>query len=351
MAHPTHIKLPSKSMQAIYNTIQQIGSSNIPILITGETGTGKESLARYIHKSGKQSDKLFIAVNCGEHSSELFGHEGGVFKSAIRQRRGALETADGGILFLDEFSEMSLETQKKLLRVLDIGTFTRLGGNAPLTVDIHIIAATSQDIKKAVANKEFREDLYYRLKGIMLHLSPLRERPADIAPLVGAFISEFSTEYGKDITGITPEALTCLKQAVWLGNIRQLKSTIQSIVALATTTDKLKITDFPDIHIELTQALLPIWHTLPEEIKQAIWGTLPPETQHTTMHELKKQTGFQRVFNKPKEILDIENMNLSEILHAVAQNRIKQYSTRQEAADSLGIDTRTLLKYAGLLEK
>ena len=231
--HPVFIRLPSAPMQAIYDTIQQIGKSNIPFFITGETGVGKEGVARYIHESGSRRDQPFIAINCAGFSeellqSELFGHEAGAFTSAIRQRRGAFEVANGGVLFLDEVPEMSLDAQKMLLRVLDTATFTRLGGNEALTVDIHIVAATNKDIMKTVAEKEFREDLYYRLKGMMLHLPPLRERPEDISPLVASFISEFSAEYGKNVTGITSKALTRLTQAAWPGNIRQLRSTVQT---------------------------------------------------------------------------------------------------------------------------
>ncbi len=357
--HSVFIQLPSAPMQAIYNTIQQVGKSNIPFFITGETGVGKEGVARYIHESGARRDQPFIAINCGRFSaellqSELFGHEAGAFTSAIRQRRGAFEVANGGVLFLDEVPEMSLDAQKMLLRVLDTATFTRLGGNEVLAVDIHIVAATNKDIMKTVAEKEFREDLYYRLKGMMLHLPPLRERPEDVSPLVTAFITEFSAEYGKNVTGISSKALTRLTQAAWPGNIRQLRSTVQTAVALATT-DKLEPKDFPGIYPELAEALISIWHTLPSETQDAIWETLPLETQHTIMHELSKQTaGFWRSLPVSKmakkiengESLNIENMNQNEILRAVAQKRIQQYTSLREAAESLSIDIRTLQRYA-----
>ena len=353
----TFIQLPSAPLQAIYNTIRKVGGSNIPFFITGETGVGKEGIARYIHDSGPRRDQPLITINCGGFSpellkSELFGHEAGVFMSAIRQRRGAFEGADGGVLFFDEILEMSLDAQKMLLRVLDTATFTRLGGNEVLTVDVHIIASTNKDIMKAIAEKEFRADLYYRLKGMMFHIPPLRERPEDIAPLVEAFIDEFSAEYGKNITRITREALTHLERAAWPGNIRQLKSAVQIAVALATT-DKLESKDFPGIYPELARVLISIWHTLPSETQNAIWETLPLETQHTIMHELSKQTpGFwHNLSNIPKTIeeresLNIENMNQNQILHAVAQKRIEKYGTPREAAESLDIDTRTLKRYA-----
>ena len=353
------IQLPSAPMQAIYKITQEIVKSNIPFFITGETGVGKEGIARYIHESSPRRDQPFIAINCGRFSaellqSELFGHEAGAFTSAIRQRQGAFEVANGGILFLDEVPEMSLDAQKMLLRVLDTAIFTRLGGNEPLVVDVHIIAATNKDIVKAVAEKEFREDLYYRLKGMMFHLPPLRERPEDIAPLVEAFISEFSTEYGKGVTGIAPETLRHLERAAWPGNIRQLRSTIQTAVALATT-DRLEPKDFPDLYPEFVQTLISIWQTIPPETRNAIWETLHAETQHTIMHELSTQSpapwhslqipGIPRIDGKT-EFLNIEDMNQNQILCAVAQRRIQQHSSLREAAESLDIDIRTLRRHA-----
>lgn len=353
------IELPSVPMQAIYNTIQQIMESNIPLFITGETGVGKEGIARYIHENGPRRDQPFISINCNRFSaellqSELFGHEAGAFTSATRQRPGAFEVANGGILFLDDIPEMPLDAQKMLLRVLDTATFTRLGGNEVLTVDVQIIASTNRDIVKAVAEKEFREDLYYCLKGMMLHLPPLRERPEDIAPLVSAFIDEFSSEYGQEVTGVTREALARLEQAAWPGNIRQLRSTIQTAVALATT-DRLEPKDFPEIYPEFVDTLISIWQTLPPEIQRAIWDTLPPEAQHIIMHKLTTQTpelwrslqvpGIPGVSGKG-EFLNIGNMNQHQILQAVARKRVEQYTSLREAAESLDIDIRTLQKYA-----
>ena len=356
---PTFIQLPSPSMQAIYNTIQQIGKSNIPFFITGETGVGKEGITRYIHESGPRRDQPFIAINCGRFSpellqSELFGHEAGAFTSAIRQRRGAFEVADGGILFLDEIPDMSLDAQKMLLRVLDTATFTRLGGNETLTVNVHIVAATNKDIMKAVEKKEFREDLYYRLKGLMFHIPPLRERPEDIAPLVETFINEFSAEYGKNVTGLSQEALRLLEQAAWPGNIRQLRHTVQIAIAL-TTNSRLESEDFPEIYPEFVQPLISIWRTLPPETQHAIWESLHPETQHIIRHELATQlqlpwhsllTPNILKISETTEFLNIENMNQNQILRAVAQKRIQQYASSREAAESLNIDIRTLQRHA-----
>ena len=206
---PVFIELPSAPMQDMYRTIRQLVRSDLSFFITGETGVGKEGIARYIHENGPRRDKPFVAINCGRFTaellqSELFGHEKGAFTGASHQRQGAFERANGGVLFLDEIAEMPLEAQKMLLRVLDAKTFTRLGGNETLTADFHIIAATNRNIGKAVLKAEFRPDLYYRLMGVILDILPLRERPEDIDPLVEVFIGEFGPEYGKKCWGNYP---------------------------------------------------------------------------------------------------------------------------------------------------
>ena len=343
----TFIQLPSAPMQMIYKTIQKVVKSNIPILITGETGVGKEGIARYIHESSPRRDKPFIAINCGRFSAEflqsdLFGHKAGAFTSTIRQRQGAFEIADGGVLFFDEISDMSMDAQKTLLRVLDTATFIQRGGNKTLTVDVHIIASTNKDIQKIVAEGEFREDLYYRLNGMMLHLLPLRKRTEDIPPLVAAFITEFSTEYGRSISGITSETLALLEQAAWPGNIRQLRNMVQTAIALATT-ETLELTNFPDIYPEFAQMLV------------SNWKTLHPEIQHTIMHQLStlspeqwrsSQSSYIPRNGGKVELLNIADMNQNQLLRVVAQERMQRYTTLREAAESLGIDTRTLQRYA-----
>ena len=353
---PAFIELPSAPMQTIYQKIKQVVNSNIPFLITGETGVGKEGIAKYIHENSPRRDKPFVAINCGRFSaellqSELFGHEAGAFTSAIRQRQGAFEQADGGILFLDEVPEMSFDAQKMLLRVLDTTTFTRLGGNQTLTVDVHILTATNKNIEKVVEEQQFRHDLYYRLKGLTLYLPPLRQRTEDISPLVDAFIREFSAEYGKEVIGISPEALNHLEQAAWPGNIRQLRSAIQTAMAL-TTSDTLEPKDFPNIYPEFLHTLISIWGTLPLQTQYAIWEALHPETQHIIMHEFSTQMPQpwnslrNSIGSEDDEVLNIADMNQNEILRDVAQMRIQRCSSMREAADSLGIDIRTLQRHA-----
>ena len=327
-----HIQLPSRPMQAIYNTIQAIGGSNIPFLITGETGVGKEAVARYIHESGPRRDHPFITINAERFTAELLqserlGDETDGLMQAMRQYQSAFEKADGGVLFFDEVAEMSLEAQEKLLYVLDTAKFTPLGGSEALRVNVHIIAATQKNLIEAIVEKQFRKDLYYRLNSLMLHIPPLRERREDIAPLVEAFMNEFRVAYGKNVTGITSKALKRLEQAAWLGNIRELRSIVQMAIALATT-EILKPKDFPSIYPELAGTLSSIWQILPLETQDAIWDTL------TTIEDM--------------DTLNIGDMDQNQILHKVAQKRIEKHRTLREAAESLSIDIRTLRKYAAI---
>ena len=366
---PTFIELPSAPMQEIYCTVQQVAESDLSFFIMGETGVGKEGVAQCIHKSGPRHNKPFVAINCGRFArellqSELFGHEEGAFTGANQQRKGAFEKANGGVLFLDEITEMPLTAQQMLLRVLDTKTFTRLGGNENLTTDIQVISATNQDIGETVLKAEFRSDLFYRLMGLMLDVPPLRDRPEDIAPLVAAFIFEFNPKRGKDVTGITPEALTRLEAAAWPGNIRQLRNTIQTAVALATT-DKLEVKDFPYNFFTISGLEKPASapdikddaSTYPEFAQTliSIWKTLPAETQQTVRHELlthlPETSRDLPVPNSAKteetgELLNITGMNQDQILHAVAQRRIAAYASLGKAAQSLSIDVRTLQKHA-----
>jgi len=337
-------ELPSAAMQAIYHTIRQIATSDIPIIIIGETGVGKEGIARYIHNNNPKSDNPFIAINCGRFSaellqSELFGHEKGAFTGAERQRSGAFEKANGGVLFLDEITEMCLDAQKMFLRFLDTNIFTRLGGNEVLTTDVQLIAATNRSIGMAVAQKEFREDLYYRLDGVVLRVPPLRDRPEDIAPLVRFFITELAPKHDKNVTGIAPAALIHLEQAAWPGNIRQLRNTIHAAIALAKT-DQLELEDFPDSLLIAPDLEKP---NLPFDIKQdtsysispldliSQLETLPEETQHKIVREiLEHLPNLQK-----REIFYTADMSLHQILHQIAQVRIEKYPTITEAAASL----------------
>ena len=239
----------SAPMQTVLRQVAQVAPTKATVLITGETGVGKDVIAQAIHESSPRKDRPFKAVNCGAFykdllQSELFGHEKGSFTGATTQRRGVFEQADGGTLFLDEVAEMSPEVQVKFLRILETQEFTRLGGERNIKVDVRIIAATNVDLVASVKQKKFRQDLYYRLNLFRIQIPPLRDRREDIPFFVSAFISELSAEHGKPITGITSEALNYLQNANWYGNVRELKNAIETAIILATT-EELQLKDFP----------------------------------------------------------------------------------------------------------
>ena len=238
----------SDPMKAVYDTALTVAPSKSTVLLLGESGTGKEVVARYIHDNSRRPG-LFVAVHCAALTAtlledELFGHEKGAFTNAVAMRRGRFELADHGTIFLDEIGEIDAATQVKLLRVLETHGFERLGGNETIKSDFRLIAATNRDLKKMVADGEFREDLYYRLSVVDLLLPPLRERKKEIPRLVSAFIKEFSEENMKDIQGISPEALELLSAYDWPGNIRELRNCIERMVVLASG-NILELSDVP----------------------------------------------------------------------------------------------------------
>ena len=219
----------STAMQKIYKTIGQVVNSDATILIQGESGTGKELVAKTIHYNSPRWNKPFIAVHCAAVpreliESELFGHEKGSFTGALERRIGKFELAEGGTLFLDEVGDIPPDVQTKLLRVLQDREFSRVGGKELLKADVRIMAATNLDLERAVKEKRFREDLYFRLKVIPIYLPPLRERRGDVPLLVGYFIEKINREMGTEISGVSPEALKLLEEHPWQGNVRELEN-------------------------------------------------------------------------------------------------------------------------------
>lgn len=251
----------SEPMQVVLRLVQQVAPTKATVLITGETGVGKDVIANAIHNRSPRKNSPFKAINCGAFyqdllQSELFGHEKGAFTGATSLRRGVFEQANSGTLFLDEVGEMSPEVQVKFLRVLETQEFTRLGGDRNIKVDVRILAATNINLGTSVQEKKFRQDLYYRLNLFRIHVPPLRERREDIPLFVNAFISEFSAEHGKPISGITAEALNYLENAAWPGNVRELRNAVETAIIVATT-EELKLKDFP-INPEHEHAMLPV---------------------------------------------------------------------------------------------
>jgi DNA-binding NtrC family response regulator len=227
----------STKMKRIMDEAGRAAKAQVSVLIEGETGTGKEILARAIHSMGPRANKPFIPINCPAMpdtmiESELFGHEAGAFTGAQKRKSGLIEVADGGILFLDEIASTKSDMQAKLLRVLEDHKFRRVGGVNEISVDIQILAASNRDLKSMIERGEFREDLYYRLKLLNLYLPPLRERIADIPAFVGAFIREINMRTGSAVKGITPRASEALNAHAWPGNIRELRHIIERAMLL-----------------------------------------------------------------------------------------------------------------------
>lgn len=220
------------AMKKLVHEAERAAQASVSVLITGETGTGKEVLAQALRQMSPRAEKSFIAINCSALpdtmiESELFGHEAGAFTGAVKKKPGLIEVADGGILFLDEISSTKPDMQAKLLRVLEDRSFRRVGGVNEISVDIQILAASNRDLKAMIEDGTFREDLFYRLKVLDLHIPPLRERKADIPALTGTFIRQLNPRMGTTINGITPRAIEALKKHYWPGNIRELRHTIE----------------------------------------------------------------------------------------------------------------------------
>lgn len=239
----------SPAMQSLMAQAKRAAEASVSVLITGENGTGKDVLARFIHANGPRADKPFVAENCAAIQStllesELFGYEAGAFSSAERRKHGIMEVADSGVLFLDEISSMPLDTQAKILRAIEERSFRRVGGTAMIKVDLQVIAASNRDIPLMIKENEFRQDLYYRLKVVDLHVPALRERREDIPEMVGFFIRKYNLQLGMDVRNISALALEALKKYSWPGNIRELSHAIERAI-LFCDGDTIEVNDLP----------------------------------------------------------------------------------------------------------
>lgn len=240
----------SPAMRKVFDVIQQVAASDVDVLVIGETGTGKELVARSIHGRSRRADQPFVPVDCGAIpdnllESEFFGHERGAFTGADSRRIGLLEFADGGTLFLDELGELPLALQAKLLRTLQERKIRRVGGREEIPVDVRIVAATSRNLDEMIRQKLFREDLYYRINVVRIDLPPLAERGDDLGLLAERLTWRYSKEMGKPVHGFTPEAFQVLQQYRWPGNVRELQNVIRRSIALSRDT-LLGINDLPD---------------------------------------------------------------------------------------------------------
>ena len=247
----------SSAMEQVLNLAGRVAPSQASVLIMGDTGTGKELVARAIHFASPRKDKPFVAVNCAALpenllESELFGHEKGAFTGADRQRKGRFELAEGGTLFIDEIGEIPPAVQVKLLRVLQEKTFERIGGSETIHADIRLVAATNRDLEAMTNDGTFRDDLYYRLNVVTIRIPPLRERREDIPPLIDRFVNRFAEENGKKISGISREAIDLLIKYRYPGNVRELENIVQQAVVLSRA-EVLTVDDFP-IHVREPRA-------------------------------------------------------------------------------------------------
>ena len=305
----------STSIQDIIDKINQIAASSANILLTGESGTGKGVVANIIHQNSPRHEGPFVSLNCaalsqGVLESELFGHERGAFSGAVSQKKGRFELADGGTLFLDEVSEIPAAVQVKLLNVLEEREFMRVGGEREIRVDIRLLAATNKDLERLVAEKKFRDDLYYRLQVVTMSIPPLRERREDIPLLVSHFIGESSHANDRSIDGISKEAMDMLIRYDWPGNVRELKNTVESMVIL-TTKDNLEVSDIPERTLRATGEKKDF------EIRS---GMSLQEIEREVICKTLKDNGYIR--ERTAEVLEISTRTL--------YRKIKEYGLEKE---------------------
>lgn len=276
-----HIIGKSPAMNKVFDVVKRVAPTKASVLITGESGVGKELIANALHNLSPRKDSPFIKVHCAALAetlleSELFGHEKGAFTGAVARKRGRFELAHGGTIFLDEIGEINQQVQIKILRVLQEKKFERVGGEETLEVDVRVITATNRDLEKEIAEGRFREDLFYRLNVVSINVPPLKERKDDIPLMMASFIREFAAENGKKIEGIDPKARSALYAYDWPGNVRQLRNCLESAVVMTSgtiiTLDDLPPSvrsgdETPSIHI-------PVGVTMAEAEKQVILQTL-----------------------------------------------------------------------------
>ena len=331
----------SEPMQQVFKLIGQVAGTDATVLITGETGTGKELVARAIYHHSARHGKPFLAINCAAIpeqllESELFGHERGAFTGAATQRIGRFEQCHGGTLFLDEIGDMSLATQTKILRVLQNGTFERVGGTQSLQVDVRVIAATNKELEHAVAAREFREDLFYRLNVVRIRLPALRERRVDVPLLVNCFLAKFARETGRPVRSITAEALRMLEEHDWPGNVRQLENVVQRALVVCKG-DAILAGDLPpEIAGRATNPVLPDATTAPPESGTAV-SAPPPE------HEPQPAELAQRLFRWARQHPDVPVIDAVE-RELVIQAMRETQGNQLQAAKLLGMTRATLRK-------
>ncbi len=308
----------SPHMRQIFELVQTVAGRKATVLITGESGTGKELIAKAIHYNSPRREGPFIRINCaalpeGLVESELFGHEKGSFTGAIRQSRGRFELADGGTLLLDEISEINLHLQGKMLRVLQEREFERVGSGIPIQVDVRIIATSNRNLKKRIKDGKFREDLYYRLNVVPIHIAPLRERREDIPSLAEHFLKKYNQENNCCIQGISPKVFQMFIEYAWPGNVRELENYIER----AVVTAKSRILTPKDFPKELSFGKIEV---PTDEIKV---GTTVQDAERKLILKTLKAQGGNRT--KTAEVLGISTRTL--------RNKLHEYGVKDSASD------------------
>ena len=318
----------SPGMKAVFSLVRQVAPTDSTVLITGETGTGKELIARLIHRSGNRCDRRFVAINCAAVpmellESELFGHERGAFTGALSRKIGKFEWADGGTLFLDEIGEIPMAVQVKFLRVLQERELVRVGGNDPIKLDVRIIAATNQDLKALIERGLFRKDLYYRLHVIPIHLPPLRERPEDLRSLAEYFLIHFSRRLRKNVQILSPEALSRMETYPWPGNVRELENVLERAVTLIPASQAVLTPEY--LALEIRDGI----QTPP----MAVQGDEPQEHKRDgrNVKDVIDQIEWQTLVEAMKMEGSMDSF-LRKIEWAMAQRAILEYGSKTEAA-------------------
>lgn len=313
----------SEKIREVIELVMSVAPTNISVLLTGESGVGKEVVAKAVHQLSPRKNKPMISVNCGAIpegllESELFGHEKGAFTGAIATKKGYFELADGGTIFLDEIGETPLQTQVKLLRVLESGEFMRVGSGDLRKVDVRVIAATNRDLGKMVQNRQFRKDLYYRLKAITIHIPPLRERREDIPLLVDYFVKEALRDNPVPFQGFTPEAMQLIINYSWSGNVRELKNFVESMIVLSG--GKVVDTDLVREHLKDYQEISETASSLPVPV-------------HTTVEQAERELIYKALLSLGVEIRDMKEvlMNINRhINHQVISGEVEDVSYEDE---------------------
>jgi transcriptional regulator with GAF, ATPase, and Fis domain len=334
----------SEKMREVIEQVMSVAPTNISVLVTGESGVGKEVIAKAIHQLSPRRDKQMISFNCsaipeGLLESELFGHEKGAFTGAITTKKGYFELADGGTIFLDEIGETPLQTQVKLLRVLESGEFMRVGSGELRRVDVRVIAATNRELGEMVRSKYFRKDLYYRLKAVTIYVPPLRERREDIPLLLDHFVQQAVQNNKIQFDGFSEEALAIIKSYNWMGNIRELKNFVDSIVILSAGK---RVTS------ELVREHLVGY----EEITDG--NSMLPVHVKTNVDQAERELIYKALLSLGVEIRDMKqillNMNQN-INHQVMQGEVEDVTYGEEIQPMDEVEKqmikKALIKYHG----